>query len=141
MDRKTAYAAGLKGVQLHGAETKQTCKEVSAAFSFVVKVFSLGMPQLAEAGNYPVHAIMVDGVLPGSGEVYDYEEVGSLPLTSRLILAGGLNHDNVTDAISKVHPWGVDVATGVEESPGIKDPRKLRLFIKNAKDAPNGSRP
>ena len=132
---ETAYTAGVKGVQLHGAETKQACKEISAAFSFVVKVFSLEMPQLAEANTYPVHAIMIDGAVPGSGQVYDYEQIGAFPLTSKLILAGGLHPGNVADAISKTHPWGVDVSSGVEKSPGIKDPRQLRLFIKNAKDA------
>ena len=51
----------------------------------------------------------------------------------RFLLAGGLNIDNVQNAIDKVRPWGVDVATGVESSPGRKDPKKLRMFIEAAK--------
>ncbi len=129
------YTAGLKGAQLHGRETKQDCKEIASSVSFVIKAFSFDMPQLSEANDYPVHAIMIDGVSPGSGEVYDYDRVGSFPISSRLILAGGLNADNVADVVKKVQPWGVDVSSGVEEKPGIKDPRKLRLFIKNAKES------
>ena len=134
----TVYTAGLKGAQLHGVETKQECRTIAASLSFVIKAFSFEMPQLSEANDYPVHAIMIDGISPGSGEIYDYDRAGSFPVSSRLILAGGLNADNVADAVRKVQPWGVDVASGVEEKPGIKDPRKLRLFIKNAKASLEG---
>jgi phosphoribosylanthranilate isomerase len=51
------------------------------------------------------------------------------------MLAGGLNPDNVAEAIARVRPWGVDVATGVESAPGVKDPVLLRTFINNAKRA------
>jgi phosphoribosylanthranilate isomerase len=52
-----------------------------------------------------------------------------------LLLAGGLTPENVGDAIRRLRPWGVDVATGVESRPGHKDPRKLRTFIREAKSA------
>ena len=53
----------------------------------------------------------------------------------KLIVAGGLDENNVAQAIASTHPWGVDVSTGVESSPGRKDPRKVQKFIANAKAA------
>ena len=56
-----------------------------------------------------------------------------MPDGLRLMLAGGLTPQNVTEAIARVHPWGVDVVSGVEKSPGSKDPVKVRAFVKAAK--------
>src|SRR5205807_2657565 len=76
---------------------------------------------------------MLDAATPGSGQVFDWKLAEGVPPGARLLLAGGLNPENVTDAIAQVRPWGVDVATGVESAPGRKDPRKLRLFLAAAK--------
>jgi len=72
---------------------------------------------------------------PGSGQVFDWRLAEDVPPRTKLLLAGGLDPENVSDAIAQVRPWGVDVASGVEASPGKKDPRKLRTFIANAKAA------
>ena len=73
--------------------------------------------------------MLLDSASPGSGEVFDWSLAEGAPSGLRLILAGGLNPDNVAQAIAQVRPWGVDVATGVESSPGRKDPVELRAFI------------
>jgi phosphoribosylanthranilate isomerase len=78
---------------------------------------------------------MVDSPGGGSGQVFDWSLAEDVPGGLRLILAGGLGPDNVADAIRTVHPWGVDACSGLEASPGKKDPRKLRAFIANAKEA------
>jgi phosphoribosylanthranilate isomerase len=69
--------------------------------------------------------------------VFDWALADAVPPGVRLLLAGGLHHGNVAEAIRRVRPWGVDVATGVETIPGSghKDPRKLRSFIAAAKEA------
>lgn len=69
----------------------------------------------------------------GTGQTFDWERVqpwaGIINSISKLIVAGGLHPGNVEDAIHTLHPWGVDVSTGVEKAPGKKDPRKIRDFI------------
>ncbi len=80
----------------------------------------------------------VKGKLGGTGIVHDWElskRVKQAIHPKRLILAGGLNPENVAEAISKVKPYAVDVSSGVEISPGKKDKNKVREFIENAKDA------
>jgi phosphoribosylanthranilate isomerase len=70
----------------------------------------------------------------GTGEAFDWERVqpwaGIINSISKLIVAGGLHPGNVQEAIHLLHPWGVDVSTGVEREPGKKDPRKVRAFIR-----------
>jgi phosphoribosylanthranilate isomerase len=70
----------------------------------------------------------------GTGEPFDWERVqpwaGIINSISKLIVAGGLHPGNVQEAIHLLHPWGVDVSTGVEREPGKKDPRKIRAFVR-----------
>ena len=81
------------------------------------------------ATNPKIYHVMIDNPTPGSGQVFDWSLASDVSGAVRLLLAGGLNADNVADAIATVHPWGVDVCTGVEAEPGRKDPRKVRAFI------------
>jgi len=73
------------------------------------------------------------GKMGGTGKTFDWERVqpwaGVINSISKLIVAGGLHPGNVEEAIHTLHPWGVDVSTGVERAPGIKDPAKVRAFI------------
>ena len=94
-----------------------------------------GSAQATRAAEYPVDAVLVDAPTPGSGEVFDWSLADTMPIGLRMILAGGLDPDNVADAIAAVRPWGVDVASGVESAPGRKDPSRMRRFIQNAKAA------
>jgi phosphoribosylanthranilate isomerase len=67
--------------------------------------------------------------------VFDWSLAGELAAGPRILLAGGLTAENVSDAIGQVRPWGVDVSSGVESEPGKKDARKLRAFIAAAREA------
>ena len=78
---------------------------------------------------------MVDGAQPGSGTTYDWGLVDAAPQDAKILLAGGLDPDNVATAIQRVRPWGVDVSSGVEREPGRKDPVKLKTFIDAARAA------
>ncbi len=130
--------AGLKAAQLHGHETPDQTAFVRSRVPFVIQAFSAGDPALSRAGDYPADVVLLDSVSPGSGQVFDWQ-LAEVPDGLRLVLAGGLTPANVADAIAQVHPWGVDVVTGVETSPGRKDPVKVRAFVAAAKAA--GARP
>ncbi|MBU3704879.1 MAG: phosphoribosylanthranilate isomerase, partial [Ilumatobacteraceae bacterium] len=70
-----------------------------------------------------------------SGKVFDWSLAGDVAIGPKILLAGGLTPANVSDAISQVRPWGVDVSSGVESEPGKKDPRLVRAFIAAARAA------
>ena len=78
---------------------------------------------------------MIDSAVPGSGQVFDWRLAEGAPSNRRIVIAGGLNADNVADAVRRIRPWGVDVSTGVEAAPGRKDARKLKAFIEAARRA------
>jgi phosphoribosylanthranilate isomerase len=125
---------GLRGAQLHGRETPEQARFIRERVPFVVQAFAAGNAAVSRGADYGVDAIMVDSPRPGSGQVFDWT-LAEAPDGCRLILAGGLTPQNVADAIAQVRPWGVDVVTGVEASPGHKDARKLRAFIAAARKA------
>ena len=127
--------ARLQGAQLHGHETPAMTAEVATNVRFVIKAVVAGSPDAAHANTFASDAILVDGLHPGSGMAYDWELLQDIPTDIRLILSGGLTPDNVASGILQVHPWGVDVSSGVEKSPGQKDAVKMRHFMTNARDA------
>ena len=126
---------GLKGAQLHGRETPQQARWVRQRVPLLIQAFASGDRAIEGAAEYGADAVLLDAPTPGSGQVFDWTLAEGAPDGLRLILAGGLTPDNVGDAIAAVHPWGVDVATGVESEPGHKDPRKLRAFVATARAA------
>lgn len=123
---------GLRGAQLHGHESPAEAAWVAQRVPFVIKAFIAGDRLFDRIGDYEVGAVLVDSGA-GSGRVFDWSLAENLPLHHRVILAGGLTPDNVREAIDRVKPWGVDVATGVESEPGRKDAIKVRRFINEAK--------
>ncbi len=127
--------AGLRAAQLHGRESVATTQYVADHVPLVFKAFEAGSSELDRASRYPADAILVDAATPGSGRLFDWALAENAPRDKRLIMAGGLHAGNVRDAIEKVLPWGVDVATGVEKAPGRKDPRLVRAFIAEARSA------
>jgi phosphoribosylanthranilate isomerase len=129
------HRAGVKGAQLHGNESPEVVAQIAKSVRFLVKAYPAGSPQIATAANLATDTILVDGPTPGSGHLYDWSLVGEVPEGVRLILAGGLTAENVTDAVQTVTPWGVDVSTGVEAAPGKKDPLKVKRFVERARAA------
>ena len=128
-------ASGVKAAQLSGRETIDQTAYVRKRVPYVLKGFAAGHREVARASEYMADAILLDAASPGSGQVFDWRLAEDVPPGTRLVLAGGLDPDNVADAIAQVRPWGVDVASGVEAEKGRKDPRRLRAFVAAAKAA------
>jgi phosphoribosylanthranilate isomerase len=134
---ETVNTVGLVGAQLHGREPVSEVRWVRQRLPLVIQAFRAGDPSIATAGEGGADILMLDAAEPGSGRVFDWTLAERVPAGARLLLAGGLTPDNVGEAIKRVRPWGVDVATGVETEPGSgrKDARKLRAFIEAARTA------
>ena len=88
----------------------------------VIKAFPAGDLRVSRAADFGADVILLDAANPGSGKVFDWALAGDLPEGQRLVIAGGLDAGNVATAVAKVKPWGVDVTSGVEASPGCEGP-------------------
>jgi phosphoribosylanthranilate isomerase len=93
---------------------------------------------VVDAERFHTDLHMFDGV--GNGRTWDWRLAAERRTRVPLLMAGGLTADNVGDAIDAVHPWAVDVASGVEAEPGIKDPDKVRAFMAAVEAATAGAR-
>ena len=131
----TVNRAGLKAAQLHGHESPAMVAEVAEQIRWVIKAVVAGSADARRTKDFCTDLILVDAPSPGAGKLFDWGLLGEVAEGPRLILAGGLDPDNVATAVRKVQPWGVDVSTGVEKSPGRKDPMKVKAFIERARAA------
>ena len=130
--------AGLRAAQLDGHETPDITKWVRKRISYVIQGFVAGDRNLGRADEYGADAILIGSSAPGQGQMFDWSLAEGAPSGRKVIMCGGLTPENVADAVERVGPWGVDVATGVEKDdgePGQKDPRKVRAFVANARAA------
>jgi phosphoribosylanthranilate isomerase len=132
----TVQAAGLSMVQLHGDEGPIFCREVARRTGAKVvkasRVRSKATLQAAAAFHPDFHLLdaHVEGVPGGTGQTVDWELVRRHRLSAPIILSGGLSPDNVAAAIAATQPFAVDVASGTERAPGVKDPDKLLAFAR-----------
>ena len=130
--------------QLHGDETPDDCERMMSLNLPVIKALQVrDRASLAQMGDYPCETILLDsynpGLYGGEGKSFPWElaaEAQQRFPEKRFLLAGGLTPENVAEAISQVHPCGVDVASGVESAPGIKDLDMVRRFIAAAMGTP-----
>lgn len=133
---ETAELCGLGTVQLHGQEPPDYCLRVGLKVIKAVRVKDA--ESLSALKDYDVEAFLLDAFSPelvgGTGRVFDHDLVALAKDSGRpIILAGGLTPETVASAVRATRPFGVDVASGVEESPGVKDHAKVRAFVERAK--------
>jgi phosphoribosylanthranilate isomerase len=132
--REIVKFVGLTAVQLHGRETQAEAAALDGDAGHVIK--AIGDPDqdlMAQAAAWPEpRVLLVDAIDPqlrgGTGRRADWHAAATLARTRRVILAGGLRPDNVGQAVRQVRPYAVDVASGVEARPGIKDHARMRAF-------------
>ena len=130
------YNLGFDYVQIHGNITDEILKHSKTPIIRAINVS--GTDSLTDLDNYKnVKGILFDSAVPGSGQGFDWTLLKKLPKTDKMLfLAGGLTADNVAAAICQVHPYAVDVSSGVELSDKSgKDYQLVQEFIKNAKSA------
>ena len=136
---RIAKAARVRAVQLHGDELATDVDSLAAKGHKVVKAFRVGRKfRSQELRNYlRAAAFLLDadvkGKHGGTGRTFDWRKARAANRHVRILLAGGLTAENVAEAIQQAQPYGVDVCTGVESKPGVKDHARLRAFIRAAK--------
>ncbi len=132
---RIAREVGLHAIQLHGDEPAS----MVARFRLpVFKALHVGARALAPKAFAKARLLVVDAAQAGyggGGKSFDWSRAKAIAAARPILLAGGLTPDNVQRAIGEVHPLGVDVASGVEKSPGHKDPHAVAEFIRAARSA------
>ncbi len=125
----------LDVVQIHDTITPEFAATLHERQLAIIGAVSVGTSSFASYEDDHLDAVLVDGPVPGSGKEHAWTEVGSRDWRRPVIAAGGLRPQNVAAVIAAPWVWGVDVATGVESSPGVKDPAMVRAFVANARRA------
>jgi phosphoribosylanthranilate isomerase len=134
-------------LQLHGAETPERVEEIAARTGLkTTKAIAVAnAADLQKIARYvPVaHRILLDAKAPkgaalpgGNGVSFDWSLLSALPASLDYMLSGGLSADNVGEAVRRLAPWGLDVSSGVESAPGVKDPERIAAFITAARAVP-----
>ncbi|MBT4485747.1 MAG: phosphoribosylanthranilate isomerase [Candidatus Latescibacteria bacterium] len=128
----TARTARLTAVQLHGSESREyigSLKGLNVIKAFRIgNDFDPGILKQFNAGAFLLDAYSSDAY-GGTGKTFDWRIARKCSEYGRIIIAGGLNASNINEAVRIARPWGVDVSSGIESSPGIKDSEKMRSFF------------
>jgi phosphoribosylanthranilate isomerase len=135
---------GFDGVQLHGEESPERVREIAAIDPALCLWKAIGVEGADDIGRvhrFDCNAVLLDSVVAGkSGGTgrrieADAGAVREAGRTTSIVIAGGLDPHSVIDAVVDFEPYGVDVSSGVETAPGVKDPEKVKTFIDNARSA------
>ena len=134
--RKIVEQTGIAAVQLHGDEAPGYAQQLGWPILRAMTVDAADRT----CADWPADTtFLVDAADPvrrgGTGTAIDWNRAAALARTCRLVLAGGLDPANVAQAIDTVRPYGVDVSSGVEDAPGIKNPDKMTRFLDSARSA------
>jgi phosphoribosylanthranilate isomerase len=138
--RKIAKIAGIRCLQLHGHTTPESCSELAREFRVLRALSTDAEFEPEQTAPFSNCDVLIDAYHPelrgGTGQTCDWSAArAAMRFTRFLILSGGLNAGNVGSAIAAVAPHAVDVCSGVESAPGVKDHRALEEFIRAVRAA------
>jgi phosphoribosylanthranilate isomerase len=125
----------IEVAQLHGDETPEQCRPLAGRYVKAIRLRD--QDSLTRLDDYDCDLLLIDADAPGyggSGQRADWSLARLAAERRQVLLAGGLTADNLADAVAAVHPFGVDVAGGVEASPGVKDPHQIAAFMRAARN-------
>ncbi len=139
--RETIDSIGLDRVQLHGDESPAFCQAFGDRVIKAIRVKDADT--LKVLSTYRVKTFLLDTYAPdsygGTGQSFDWGWAVKAKEYGRIILSGGLTPENITEAIRSVNPYGVDISSGVEESPGKKDHLKIKQLMETIRHEKNNS--
>ena len=133
----TARIAGLNAIQLHGSESPEFCHQI---YLPVLKAFSVKPDfDMSILSNYKTSGILLDtwngAMHGGSGKTFDWTIAKNIcSHFENVVIAGGLGPSNIEEALNTVHPYGIDINSGVEIMPGVKNPHKMRDAVRIVKN-------
>ncbi|MFE2560560.1 phosphoribosylanthranilate isomerase [Streptomyces sp. NPDC059352] len=133
---RMAGELGVNALQLHGpAYREEDFAAAAGIFPRLWRATSLSERPDTRVGAYGEEVLLLDSPRAGSGESWDLSLLETARPEGAWLLAGGLTPENVGAAIDQARPWGVDVSSGVESAPGVKDHHRIRTFLATAKQA------
>jgi phosphoribosylanthranilate isomerase len=140
--RQIAAECGLDAVQLHGDESPDYVRQLKSSSCKIIKAFRLaGKADLKKVSKYAplVDAFLFDakvaGKWGGSGQRFDWDILKSFKSSRPFIVAGGLSPEDAGEVVRRLSPYGVEASSSVERAPGKKDPKKVKEFIRRAKQS------
>ena len=131
--QKIYDSVNLDFIQLHGEEDQKYIDKLKIPIIKAIRVGKDFNPKILN--DYKVHSFLLDtyqpGLFGGTGEVFNWDLIRNLDSTIPIILSGGLNPENINDAVNNVNPIAIDINSGVEKCPGEKDESKISTLFKN----------
>ncbi|OLR95039.1 phosphoribosylanthranilate isomerase [Actinokineospora bangkokensis] len=124
-----AAASGVAAVQLHGSYPREAFDALAARGTRLVRATSLTPGTETATGAWGEEMLILDSPTPGSGQRWDLRALEGNRPTGQWLLSGGLDPDNVAEAIARARPWGVDASSGIESTRGTKDHGLVRAFL------------
>jgi phosphoribosylanthranilate isomerase len=124
---------GVDAAQIHGSLSDELLDALRRRDVAVIKALSVGGDEFSHFDEERVDAVLIDGPTPGSGREHPWPDLEARNFQRPVIVAGGLDPENVASVARLTRAWGVDVSSGVESAPGVKDASRVRDFVMNAR--------